>query len=86
MCGTEELIRKIAQWATEVGTRAAQFPSKPARAAFLAEQHHEIMEEARRSGMSEPDALILAQSCVEGAEKIMLELLARGRPMPEGRA
>ncbi|HEV2186897.1 MAG TPA: hypothetical protein VGR70_06800 [Stellaceae bacterium] len=66
--------------------RAAQFPSKPARAAFLAERHHEIMEEARRSGMSERAALILAHSCVEGAEKIMRELLARGMPMPEGRA
>jgi hypothetical protein len=86
MCATEELIRNVAQWATEVGMRAAQLPSKPARAAFLAEQHHEIMEEAGRSGMSERDALILAQSCVEGAERIMRELLTRGMPMPQGRA
>jgi hypothetical protein len=86
MCVTEELIRNVAQWATEVGVRAAQLPSKPARAAFLAEQHHEIMEAAGRSGMSERDALILARSCVEGAERIMRELLARGMPMPQGRA
>jgi DNA-binding Lrp family transcriptional regulator len=76
---TEELIRNVAQWATEVGVRAAQLPSKSARATFLAEKHHEIMEEAGRSGMSERDALILAQSCVEGAERIMRELLARGK-------
>jgi hypothetical protein len=86
MRATEELIRNVAQWVTEVGRRAAQLPSKSARAAFLAERHHEIMEEARRSGMSDRDALILANSCAEGAEKIMRELLARGMPMPEGRA
>jgi hypothetical protein len=86
MRATEELIRNVAQWVTEVGRRAAQLPSKPARAAFLAERHHEIMEEARRSGMNDRDALILANSCAEGAEKIMRELLARGMPMPEGRA
>jgi hypothetical protein len=86
MCTTEELTRKVAQWATEVGMRAAQLPSKPARAAFLAAQHREIMKEAGRSGMSECDALILAQSCVEGADRIMRELLARGMPMPQGRA
>lgn len=86
MCATEELIRNVAQWATEVGIRAAQLASKSARAAFLAEKHHEIMEEAGRSGMSERDALILAQSCIEGAERIMRELLARGMPMPQGRA
>jgi hypothetical protein len=86
MCSTEELSRNVAQWATEVGMHAARLPSEAARAAFLAEQHHEIMEEAGRSGMNERDALILAQSCVEGAERIMRELLARGMPMPQGRA
>jgi hypothetical protein len=86
MRATEELNRNVAKWVTEVGMLAAQLPSKPARTAFLAERHHEIMEEARRSGMSERDALILAHSCAEGAEKIMRELLARGMPMPGGRA
>jgi hypothetical protein len=86
MCATEDLIRNVTQWATEVGKRAAQLPSEAARAAFLAERHREIMEEAGRSGMSERDALILAQSCVEGAERIMRELLARGMPIPQGRA
>jgi hypothetical protein len=83
---SEELMRHVALWATDVGMRAARLPSKAARAAFLAERHSEIMEETRRSGMAEPDGLILAQSCVEGAERIMRELLARGTAMPEGRA
>ena len=83
---TEELKRDVMLWATEVGTRAAQLPSKAARAAFFAERHREIMEEARRSGMDKPDALILARSCVEGAKRVMRELLARGMPMPGGRA
>jgi hypothetical protein len=83
---TEELISNVAQWAIEVGARAAQLPSEVARAAFLANRHREIMEESLRSGMGERNALILAQSCVEGAEPIMRELLARGMPMPEGRA
>ena len=83
---TDELKRDVMLWATEVGTQAAQLPSKAARAAFLAERHREIMEEARRSGMDKHDALILARSCVEGAERVMRELLARGMPMPGGRA
>jgi hypothetical protein len=66
--------------------RAAQLPSKAARAAFLAERHGEIMEEARRLGMDEHDAMILARSCVEGAESVMQELLARGMPFRGGRA
>jgi hypothetical protein len=83
---TEELKRDVMLWATEVGTRAAQLPSKAARAAFLAERHREIMEESRRLGMDKHDALILARSCVEGAERVMRELWARGMPMPGGRA
>ena len=85
MGATEELIRSVAQWAIEVGLRAAQFPSEPARAAFLAERHHEIMEEARRSGMSERDALMLAHSCTEGAEKIIAGAVS-SRDADAGRA
>jgi hypothetical protein len=83
---TEELNRYVGLWVTEIGVRAAQLPSKAARAAFLADKHREIMEEMRRSGVDERDALILARSCVDGAERVMQELLARGIPMPEGRA
>jgi hypothetical protein len=83
---TEELNRDVGLWVTEIGMRAAQLPSKAARAAFLADRHREIMEETRRSGMDERDALILARSCVDGAERVMQELLARGMPMPGGRA
>jgi hypothetical protein len=86
MEASEELMRHVALWATDVGMRAARLPSKAARVTFLAGRHREIMEEARRLGMAEHDGLILAQSCVEGAERIMHELLTRGTPMPEGRA
>jgi hypothetical protein len=83
---SEELKRNVGLWATEVGMRAAQLPSKAARAAFLAERHGEIMEEARRLGMDDHDAMILARSCVDGADRVMREMLTRGMPMPEGRA
>jgi hypothetical protein len=36
--------------------------------------------------MDEHDAVILVQACVEGAERIMQELLARGIPTTQGRA
>lgn len=83
---SEARTRSAAQWATDVGLLAARLPSEAARAAFLAKQCRQIMEEARGSGMSEHDTLILAQSCVDGAERIMRELLARGTSMPGGRA
>ncbi len=83
---TGNLTQTIAAWATEVAMRAAQCPSGQARAAFLAERHRELIEDARREGMAEADARLLADSCIEGAERIMNELLARGMPMPEGRA
>jgi hypothetical protein len=84
MTGT--LTETIAAWATEVATRAAQLQPAAARAAFLAECRRELIENARREGMTEENARVLADSCIEGAERIMNELLARGMPMPEGRA
>jgi hypothetical protein len=86
MRASDELLHSVAEWVTDIGTRAAQLPSKAARAAFFADRYREIVEEACRSGMDEPSALILAQSCVQGAERVMSELLARGTLVPGGRA
>jgi len=83
---SEELIRDVSMWVTEIGTRAAQLPTQAARSAFLAEKYRELMLETRRLGMDEHDAVILVQACVVGAERIMQELLARGIPSTEGRA
>ena len=84
MRASDELLHSVAEWVTDIGTRAAQLPSKAARAAFFADRYREIVEEACR--LDEPSALILAQSCVQGAERVMSELLARGTLVPGGRA
>jgi hypothetical protein len=86
MRASEELLHSVRLWVSDIGIRAAQLPSKAARATFLAERHREIVEEARRAGMDEADARILADSCVDGATRVMGELLARGTPMLGGRA
>lgn len=86
MSATGELTRAVAFWATEVGVRAAQLPSRAARAAYLAAWRRELVADACRLGMDEDAAAALANSCVDGAEKIMRELLARGTPVAGGRA
>jgi len=86
MRASEELLHNVTLWVSDIGMRAAQLPTQAARAVFLAERCSELLREAYRSGMGEHDALMLAQSCVEGAERVMHELLARGTPMPGGRA
>jgi hypothetical protein len=83
---TGALTRAVAFWATEVGANAAQLPSPAARSAFLAAWHRELVANARRFGMDENGATALADSCVDGAQKIMRELLARGTPAPAGHA
>jgi hypothetical protein len=82
----EELTRKIAIWATEIGMQAARLPCKQTRMAFLAEQHREFVANARQQGMKDHHAMILADCCIDGAERIMNELLARGVPTEGGRA
>jgi hypothetical protein len=82
----EDLTRKIAIWATEVGMHAAQLPSTEARSAFLAEHHRTLVAAAQKQGMEEHAAGVLADSCVDGAERIMKEFLARGVPTKSGRA
>jgi hypothetical protein len=86
MRASDELLHSVTVWVTDIGTQAALFQSEPARAAFLAARGRELVEEACRSGMDEPSALILARSCVDGAERVMRELLARGTPVAGGRA
>ena len=83
---SDELLRSVTVWVPDIGTQAALLPSEADRAAFLAERCRELLEEACRSGMDEPSVLIFARSCVEGAERIMRELLALGTPVAGGRA
>lgn len=71
MRASDELLHSVAVRVTDIGTQAALLPSEAHRAAFLAERCGELVQEAYRSGMDEPSALILARSCVEGAEQIM---------------
>jgi hypothetical protein len=73
MRASDELLHSVTVW----GTQAALLPSEADRAAFLAERWGELVQEAYRSGMDEPSALILARSCVEGAERINCWLVAR---------
>jgi hypothetical protein len=86
MRASDELLHSVTVCVTDMGAQAALLPSEGARAAFLAERYGELVQEACRSGMDEPTALILARSCVEGAERIMRELLALGTPVEGGRA
>jgi hypothetical protein len=86
MRASDELLHSVTVWVTDIGTQAALLPSEADRAAFLAERCRELLEEACRSGMDEPSALIFARSCVEGAERVMRELLALGTPVAGGRA
>ena len=86
MQASDELLNIVTVWVTDIGTQAALLASEVDRAAFLAKRCSELVQEACRSGMDEPAALILAQSCVDGAERIMRELLARGAPVAGGRA
>ena len=79
-------MEKIALWAADAGMRAAQLPSSAEREAFLLEIHRVLLAGARGQGLGEEGARALADSCLEGARKVMNELLARGMPSPEGRA
>jgi hypothetical protein len=78
---SEEPTQKVAAWATEVALQAAQLPTARARSAYLADRHRELLAGAREQGMGEADAKILADTCVQGAQRIMKGLLARGGPV-----
>jgi hypothetical protein len=83
---TEELTRKVVAWATEIAGCAAELPSREARDAYLAERRSELIAGALAEGANEPDAVILADACVDAARRIMTELLAQRAGMPRGRA
>ena len=83
---TEDLTKKIVDWATEIAGCAAQLPSRQARDAYLAERHHELVVGAVAEGATEGDAVILADACVNATRRIMTELLAQRAGVPRGRA
>ena len=83
---TDDLTRKIVDWATEIAGYAAQLPSRQARDAYLAERHRELVAGAVAEGASDGDAVILADACVNAARRIMTELLAQRAGVPKGRA
>jgi hypothetical protein len=81
----EELTRTVVAWATEVARSAAALPSKEARDAYLAARHRELIDGVVGQGANKADAAALADSCVDAAERIMIELLARRAGAPKGR-
>ena len=83
---TDDLTKKIVSWATEIGSAAAELPSKQARDAYLAERHRELVAGALAEGAAQRDAMVLADACVDAARRIMTELLAHRAGEPKGRA
>ena len=83
---TEDLTKKIVVWATEIGSYAAQLPSRQVRDSYLAERHRELVSGAVAEGAAEGDAVVLADACVNAARRIMTELLAQRAGVPKGRA
>jgi len=83
---TDDLTKKIVSWATEIGSSAAELPSKQARDAYLAERHQELVAGALADGAAQRDAMVLADACVDAARRIMTELLAHRAGEPKGRA
>jgi hypothetical protein len=81
----EELTRTVVAWATEVARSAAALPSKEARDAYLAARRRELVDGVVGQGANKADAAVLADSCVDAAERIMTELLARRAGAPKGR-
>jgi len=82
----DDLTRKVVAWATEVGSYAADLPSRQARESYLADRHRELTTGAVAEGATEHDAEILADACVDAARAIMTELLAQRAGEPKGRA
>jgi len=83
---TEDLTKKIVVWAAEIAGYAAQLPSRQVREAHLAERRDELVAGAVAEGVTERDAAILADACVNAARAIMTELLAHRAGVPKGRA
>ena len=83
---TDDLAQKAVAWATEIASCAAKLPSRQARDDYLAERHRELVEGAVAQGAPEPDAIVLADTCVDAARRIMTELLAQRAGEPRGHA
>jgi hypothetical protein len=83
---TDDLTKKVVDWATETAGYAAQLPSRQARDAYLAERHRELTAGAVAEGAAEGDARALADACVDAARRIMTALLAQRVGVPQRRA
>jgi hypothetical protein len=81
-----ELTDTIVAWATEVATHAAALPSRRSREDYLAERRRELLAGAQAEGASVDEAAVLADTCVNAAREIMIELLALRAGVPHGRA
>jgi hypothetical protein len=80
----KDLTKKIVVWASEVASYAAQLPSRQARDSYLAERRRELVAGAVAEGAAEGDAVILADTCVNAARRIMTELLGHRAGVPKG--
>jgi hypothetical protein len=83
---TDDLTSKIVAWATEIARYAAALPSREQRESYLVERHRELVAGAVAEGAAQGDALVLADACVNAAQRIMTELLAQRAGLPQGRA
>ena len=83
---TDDLTDKIVAWATETARYAAALPSRERRDSYLSERHRELVTGAMAEGTAEPDAVALADACVNAARRIMTEFLAHRAGVPLGRA
>lgn len=83
---TDDLARKAVAWATGIASCAAELPSRQARDDYLAQRHRELVEGAVAQGASQSDAVVLADTCVDAARRIMTELLVQRAGEPRGHA
>src|SRR6476646_4084704 len=83
---TDDLTRKIINWASQIASRAAALPSRQERDAYLADRQGELTAGAIAEGTNPHDAEILAEACVSAARRLMTELLARRAGVRDGRA
>jgi hypothetical protein len=81
-----ELTDTIVAWATEVAAHAAGLSSRQAREDYLAERRRELLSGAQAEGATLEEAAVLADTCMNAAREIMIELLAQRAGVPQGRA
>jgi hypothetical protein len=83
---TEDLANKVVAWATETAKYAAALPSARERDGYLAQLRRELVAGAVEEGAAAHDAAVLADSCVDAARRIMIEMLAQRAGEPRGHA